>query len=623
MNSLFVTAAIFFQLWMPIWEARPFVSQDFAYEARPVMDEKMLAPISEALKVEDSRMRGELYVALAAAPIRGNQQFLLEKCLPAEKDETLRATILRQIARMEPQAIPAAAIAPYLKDASLQVVLAAIQLYGKLPDADPRQLVGFLGTPDGKGGQELLSLKLAAWRCFAESPRLANTLGSNFLTFKEVTPVELRYLVLKTALAQQKRKPETTAWLKELLQGPTAMRAVAASDTTPADFAITAKYLQDKDPAVRQAVCDSAKLPGFATVLPAALGDKDPAVRVAALQALRRCCDAPDEKLLRRIMALFTDPSQFVQEAAEETFVHLARKNSAALALLETALAPNGEPDAHRHAANAVRLLKGYRLVPAIAALLKGEKQPNAIAAELDAIAHLAKVGEYEAVVMPFTRHSSHLVRKMAVRVIGRLQYKGQEAEVIRLAKDRTATDVCIEAYEAMGRFPQPVFIPTILECLRAPGKTLAEDRACAAWALGYIQPVTPQDKARFAEAVERLRIQATVAIVPTDVGLAFEQEFVIANAMYSLGKIAKRQETPEEQRNHANYVISLYDVSPERDRELQEQALAAGKSGPGELPRAAVTWSFAHQLRLWMDGKQIETQPIPDSILSFPVKGL
>ena len=125
MNSRFVTAAIFFQFWMPIWEARPFVTKDLAYEARPVMEEKMLAPISETLKVADSRLRGELYVALAAAPIRGNQQFLLEKCLPAEKDEFLRATILRQIALMEPQSIPAAAIAPYLKETSLQVVLAA------------------------------------------------------------------------------------------------------------------------------------------------------------------------------------------------------------------------------------------------------------------------------------------------------------------------------------------------------------------------------------------------------------------------------------------------------------------------------------------------------------------
>ncbi len=622
MNSLFVTAAIFFQFWMPIWEARPFVTKDLAYEARPVMEEKMLAPISETLKVADSRLRGELYVALAAAPIRGNQQFLLEKCLPAEKDEFLRATILRQIARMEPQSIPAATIAPYLKDASLQVVLAAIQLYGKLPDADPRQLVGFLGTPDGKGGQELLSLKLAAWRCFAESPRLANTLGSNFLTFKEVSPLELRCLVLKTALAQQKRKPETTAWLKELLQGPIAMRLIAATDATPVDYAIVAKYLQDKEPAVRQAVCDTARLPGFVAVLPAALGDKEPAVRVAALLALKRCCETPDEGLLRRIMALFMDTSHLVQEAAEDAFVYLAGKNGGALALLETALSPNGAPDAHRHAANAARLLKVYRLTPSIASLLKDEKQPNAIAAELDAIAHLAKNGEYEADVMPFTHHASHLVRRMAVRVIGRLQYKGQEAEVIRLAKDRTATDVCIEAYEAMGRFPQPVFIPTIMACLKAPGKTLSEERASALWALGYIQPVTQEDKARFAEAVERLRIHATVAIVPTDVGPAFEDESVIANAMYSLGKIAKRQETPEEQRNHANYVISLYDVSPEKDRELQDQAMAAGK-GPGEVPRSAVTWSLAHQLRQWLDGRQIETQPIPDVTLSFPVKGL
>ena len=98
MNSLFVTAALFFQLWMPIWEARPFVVSDFTYKSRTVMDEKMLTPISETLKYADARLRGELYVALAAAPIRGNQQFLLEKCLPAEKDELLRATILRQLA---------------------------------------------------------------------------------------------------------------------------------------------------------------------------------------------------------------------------------------------------------------------------------------------------------------------------------------------------------------------------------------------------------------------------------------------------------------------------------------------------------------------------------------------
>ena len=622
MNSLFVTAALFFQLWMPIWEARPIVLEDLAYEPRPVMDEKMLAPISEELKVADARLRGELYVALAAAPIEGNQQFLLEKCLPAEKDEALRATILRQLARMVPNSIPEAKIAPYLKDASLQVVLAAIQLYGILPDADPRQLVGFLGTPDGKGGQELLSLKLAAWRCFAESPRLANTLGSNFLTFKEVMPLELRCLVLKTALAQQKRKPETTAWLKELLQGPTAMRAVAAADATPADFAIPAKYLQDKDPAVRQTVCDAANLPGFAAILPAALGDKEPAVRVAALQALNRCSVDTKDELLRKIVALFTDTSLLVQEAAEETFVHLAGKNAGVPALLETALASNASPDAHRHAANAARLLKAYRLAPGIAALLKGEKRPEVIAAELDAIAHLAKRGEYEADVMPFARHPSHLVRKMVVRVIGRLQYKGQEPEVIRLAKEHDSTDVCIEAYEAMGRFPQPVFIPTIMACLKAPGKTLAKERANAAWALGYIHPVTQQDKERFAEAVERLRIHATVPVVPTDIGPVFEEEFMIANVMYSLGKIAKRTDTPEEQRSHASYVISLYDVSPEKNRALQQQAMAAGK-GPGEYPRSDVTWSLAHQLRQWLDGKPIETQPIPDSALSFPVKGL
>ena len=253
---------------------------------------------------------------------------------------------------------------------------------------------------------------------------------------------------------------------------------------------------------------------------------------------------------------------------------------------------------------------------------MKTEKRPEAIAAELDAIAHLAKLGEYEADVMSFARHPSHLVRRMVVRAIGRLQYKGQEVEVIRLAKEHDSTDVCIEAYEAMGRFPQPVFIPTIMACLKAPGKTLSQERASASWALGYIHPVTPQDKGRFAEAVERLRIHATVPIVPTDIGPAFEEDFVIANVMYSLGKIAKRQETPEEQRNHANYVISLYDVSPEKDLELQQQAIAAGK-GPGELPRSAVMWSLAHQLRQWLEDKPIEKQPIPDAPLSFPVREL
>ena len=567
----------------------------------------------KTLVQEDVSMRRRIYTSLAKTALPANRDFLLDYCLRNERNPKLKATIVHLMLGLEPATVPVEKIEPLLKDESHSVVFEAISLYGLNPNAKASQLVPFLGTPEN--GFADTALEKATWRAFAQNGKLAEGLGKRVMDFRQASSQEIQVLALRVALAQRNRGAELRKWIDEAMAGADEMRLALAEDPNPADARIPLKLLKDKNPMIRQALCESKGSVKVPEVLLAALKDKAASVRNAALVSLATV-DGLESGDLEKIIPLFNDSSSIVGSQAEETFVALASKCNCA-GLLAEGLSSGAGHDLRLHSINAVRRIADRTLAARVASEFSSYDAPEIIAASLDALSVLGNKGEFADVITPYAANKSSLVRQMCVRAMGRLQLPGTEKTIIGLVGKGSPHNVCEDAYEAMGRFPQPIFIPVLVNCLKSVKSTNPDERAAAAWALGQMHPGNPSEVKSLVQACRRLHTQCTVAVIP-DIVPMFDDYTVLANAFFSLAVLSKRTGNAEI-RKCFDDVAEIYDVNP-----ADLDALAASQAGANVvLPRSELTCSLMRQAKLWLEGKEPVTQEVPTKTLRFPIRPL
>lgn len=605
MSNALATAAIFFPLWLGIWQQRPITSEDLKYEQPVVMQDSVLQFLNANIASCNAPLRAQIYCNLASAPIPANRDFLLS-CLRREQDSRMRTTLLTFLKRMDTDTMPPDAIEPYLTDSAPLVSLAAVKLYALLPNAKTSALIPFLqsNTPHS-------AIRNAAWHAFAHSPRLAAALGRDVLNFRQDEEPDIRAAALSTALAQPKRVPETTEWLRQAAtDGSRLMRLAAAADPTP-DPDILRKLLRDPDPSVRLTACTSGN-GRFRDIIADAVDDSDQSVRTAALHALTLSREPASRALLQRIADHLGDPSPLTALQAERSFTLLAA-NAASATDAEDILRPLvAEPSARLHAVQAAEHIKLRSLARDIAAVADTEKRPECLAAEINALAVLAPKGSYADILLPNAAHSSPVVRQAVAKALGTLAIPDTEHVISKLALDPKSSHVRAEAFTSMGRFPRQVFIKDILKCLTDTIRTTSTERANAAWAVAQI-PVTQQCMDEFVNIALRLRTQTTVAVIPTNGGPVFEDEAVLANCFFAIAKLAKNTPDKQDFADAASIVFGLYSLRPDN----------APNNDPKSIPRTYITHSLVTQATLWLDGENITTQPTNPKEILLPLEQL
>ncbi|HPY89236.1 MAG TPA: hypothetical protein PLT23_00820, partial [Lentisphaeria bacterium] len=272
-TALLTTVAVFFPLWMPIWQDRPLQNKDLDYESPTCMTVETYEMVLGCLPTADARLRDQIYTQLASKPVPANQEVLLH-CLRREPETRQQGTILRLLRRTDPATIPPADIAAFLQKEPTQLTEAAIQLYATLPTADPELLRPFLGQP--AGNTLPLILRRRAWEAMAASPRLADALGADVFPFRDADDVLFQALALQTALTQTSRRAQTDPWIDAALDGDIQLRLAVASDPRPTRVDVMRRILQDDSPAVRIAFC-LANRDKAQEMLVLALDDRDDA----------------------------------------------------------------------------------------------------------------------------------------------------------------------------------------------------------------------------------------------------------------------------------------------------------------------------------------------------------
>ena len=565
--------------------------------------------LRQQLSSGDVTNRRRIYSALAAAPIPANRDFLLDYCLKKEKNSELRASILRLMHKMEPEKVPLSLLVKLLKDEAPAVVLEAMRLYCLHPEAKAAPLMPFIGTPEQRHGDALL--EKTAWNAFAEKDAFADALGARVFEYRKSPYQEVQLYAFRAALAQSKRDAQLRSWIDEALAGSDEMRLVLAQDRHPSSAKVPMKLVKDKKVVVRQALCECTGCLKYPEVLLAALKDNVSSVRIAALKSLTIVETLPNDAA-SKVFALFNDSSFIVRQQAEDTFVALAAKCDVT-GLLEEGLGSSAEKLTRYHALHIAKHIDAKPFAKRIATELNQADSPEIAAASLDALAFLAEKGEYAQVIIPFAGSKSQLVRQMAARAMGRLQLPGSENALIGLLEKGNAPEVRAEACEAMGRFPQPVFVPKLVARLKAVRNGTAEERAAAAWALGQTKS---NDMKQLVPAAKRLHLHCTKAVIP-DVVPMFDDNSVIANAFWTLATLTKRTGNPEIRKCYED-VMRIYGISLE---ELQK--LNASTTETSDYPRSEMTCCMMTQVRQYFEGKEYTTMPVPTQELMLPVKSL
>lgn len=616
-TALLTTVAVFFPLWMPIWQDRPLQNKDLDYESPTCMTVETYEMVLGCLPTADARLRDQIYTQLASKPVPANQEVLLH-CLRREPETRQQGTILRLLRRTDPATIPPADIAAFLQKEPTQLTEAAIQLYATLPTADPELLRPFLGQP--AGNTLPLILRRRAWEAMAASPRLADALGADVFPFRDADDVLFQALALQTALTQTSRRAQTDPWIDAALDGDIQLRLAVASDPRPTRVDVMRRILQDDSPAVRIAFC-LANRDKAQEMLVLALDDRDDAIRTEAVRALARCAHL-EPKTLPRLADCLADPSEPVREEAESTLLQHARQQHRDGVLAELTARLSSSKTAtttlRYHACRLFAALSHAAAVPAIAAILESERAPETIGAALDALAVLAQRDSYGELILPYADHRSALVRQAAANALGRLRITGSEKTLKKLSLDQHSPAVRTTAFAAMGYFPQPAFAADLLACLKNTTKTTEDERTSAAWAAGKIKPTTPDETAAMVALAKRLVEQVTLPVVPSDMEPLFDGQAVIANAIYSITVMGNSLESPEI-RELADIVLNIYDLPAEQLESLAMTRI--NQPAAQEIPRSPTTCSLANQARQWQRNETITTQPVPTGSIHFPVR--
>ncbi len=605
--ALYSSLVLLFPFWMQIWEAEPISSQHLNTQGHYEVEPAVLEKLREGFPLFSADLRIQIIRELSEYPIPAHQKLMLE-WLGTEKVPEVQSSILQLLQKTNLQTIPATGITPFLKAENISTVECAIQLFGLLPDADLRDLIPFLAAGSTPGIP--LRLRKTAWKAFCGNPAGAALLQSRILEFQQDSSLEIQSLALQAGCLLRPRSAEISAWLDQAAAGPAQLRLAAARDPFPDNAARLQGFLTDPEPGIRVAACQ-ANTGAFQELLLAALDDPHQGVRVAAVKALRVHPDVNNQQTVDALLKAFSDPSQQVRQEAETTLVSGAEKSSGpARELLEQSLTSQN-PLQRLHAMQALTRLLQRSAVPAITALIPQETTSENLSAGILALASLAPSGSCGELLQPYAEHSSPLVRTAVAHAVGSLQPPGCEALLQKLCVDKQSATVRIEAFAAMGYFPQGVFANSLLQCLKNTSGTQPDERRNAAWAAGKLKPSSKAEEAQLLELAKRLVIQCTRPVIP-GMEPMFEGMDVIGNAMLSLAQLQKRFPEKRDFADCAQVVLKIYGVPWQEAMNMNMQ------SRQMPPPVDATSNSMAFQVRQWLNDEKITTMEIPSSKPSF-----
>ena len=291
--------------------------------------------------------------------------------------------------------------------------------------------------------------------------------------------------------------------------------------------------------------------------------------------------------------------------------VYFAEKNPApARELLKNTLASQDSLQ-RLHAMQALTRLGERSAVPAITAMIPRETTSENLSAGILALAALASSGSCGSLLQQYADHASPLVRAAVAHAVGRLQPPGCESVLQKLCVDKQSADVRIEAFAAMGYFPQGVFANSLLQCLKNTSGTQTEERRNAAWAAGKLIPSSKAEEAQLLELAKRLVLQCTRPVI-AGIEPMFEGIDVIGNAMISLAHMKKRFPSRQDFSDCLQTVLKIYEIPWEDAMNMNIQ----GQQIPP--PIDATSNSMAYQVRQWLNDEKITTTEIPSSAPYF-----
>lgn len=605
--ALYSSLVLFFPFWMQIWEKEPISSQHLNTQGHYEVEPQVLENLMEGLPQFPADLRCQIMRELSEFPIPAHQKLMLD-WLANEKVPEVQSTILQLLQKTDLQTIPASKITTFLNSDHIATVESAIELFGQLPDADLHDLIPFLAA----GSDPVVPLKLrkSAWKAFSKHPDMADLLQSRILEFQQDSSLEIQALALQVASALRPRSPEISRWLDQAAAGPALLRLAAARDPFPENSTRLQGLLEDSEPGIRVAACQ-ANTGALQELLLSALSDPHQGVRVAAVKALRLHPDVNNPQAVEALLKSFSDPSRQVRQEAATTLITGAEKSSGpARELLQQTLTSQN-PLQRLHALQALTRLLQRSAVPAIKALIPQETTSENIAAGILALAALAPSGSCGDLLQQYLEHPSPQVRTALAHAVGRLQPPGCEPVLQKLCVDKQSATVRIEAFAAMGYFPQGVFANSLLQCLKNTAATQSDERRNAAWAAGKLNPSSNAEKAQLMELAKRLVLQCTLPVIP-GMEPMFEGLDVIGNAMLSLVQLQKRFPEQKEFSDCAQVVLRIYEV-PWKD--AMNMNMQSRQMPP---PVDATSNSMAFQARQWLKGEKITTIEIPSSTPSF-----
>ncbi|MBR6471983.1 MAG: HEAT repeat domain-containing protein [Victivallales bacterium] len=475
----------------------------------------------------------------------GRAQALLLKWLEQETDPYLQGAILGALRDTSLDAIPEKAIRPFLAADNAHVQNAAMRLYGLLPAADFACLESLCRKSLNPGFKVAL---------FEILPRRQDTAFKAFpvellLENKDSVDLTVASAALRAALsAPGNRNSEVDHWQALAAEDKhVVMRMAAASDAHVNNTAIALKLAGDSQATVRMAVFQNYQ-DGTDDALRRLLrlpADADPAVRTAKVELL---CRLPQIRDLPEIHALllasFADDTLQVREAAEAVLSGENMPRELALSLTADAL-NSAKDEARLIAYRQIAARQFSELLEDVRARIHAETHPENISAALTAIITLKTPGDAAdlAYFQPYTVHRSPYVRAVAAHALGKLQVPGSESTIIRMATEDQSEMVQAYAFEAMGFFPQRVFLPHLEKCFsnRNGDSFAAQARAAACWATPRIRihPEDEEDVGYIDRIAYSMFYLTTKPTIPEGMGmLVFDRDHVIANAMVATARL-------------------------------------------------------------------------------------
>lgn len=598
MGPLIIPYVTLFSLLLPVWQERPFVYADLNPADYPVVvAAEQVTLLREALPMADRSLRMRICADLRQANLPSAYQVLLQR-LPVETDPAVLAVLLQQLA-LSPAAAAEleASVRPLLEHADEDVRYWSTALYGRLETAAAALLLKAVSQDRSQAVRQL------AAECLRERPDAVSP--ATYRSFRQdPNPAVAAALTVAACLAKD-ADAQTDELGHDLATAHEAVRFAVALRLPDLPGALQERLIpafgRDPGPSVRGETAALLGRLARASDLPLLLEltrDPDPEVRRRAVAA---CGSYPGPQTLTALVDRLEDAFALVRRQAEDTLVATDKAQPAG-----PAVAARVSRTAFPGRAHQCRVLGRVGFAESAAtvyACLRQETEPEGLR---DAVFALGRFRHQPAAtdLAALSTHASPIVRAAVAEALGYLAVPSTYPLLQTLAFDaeepvRHAALLASGMTGAGSAFSETVRLALVQT---QPVKMTPANRAAAAWAAARLRPVAP-------ELVQRLKVQATQAVVPGMMGqMLFEEDQVLASVVFALAELAREDALAK---TLFGEVLSFQRVDAPPD---------ATPPAAGTYQPSAEVAEAARQARESLEGKPSPQRLRPTTTVSFSV---